>query len=69
MRKISVLIAGQHSTSISLENEFLSELKNIAANQNKSLNQLITEIDSSRKDNNLSSAIRLYVLNFYRNKA
>lgn len=68
MRKISVLIAGQHSTSISLENEFLSELKNIAANQNKSLNQLITEIDSSRKDNNLSSAIRLYVLNFYRNK-
>ena len=69
MRKISVLIAGQHSTSISLENEFLSELKNTAANQNKSLNQLITEIDSSRKDNNLSSAIRLYVLNFYRNKA
>ena len=68
MRKVSVLIAGQHSTSISLENEFLIELKNIAATKNLSLNQLITEIDSVRTTQNLSTALRLYVLEFYKNK-
>lgn len=68
MRKISVLIAGQHATSISLEEEFFSELKKIAELKKVSLNQLITEIDSSRATENLSSAIRLYILAFYKNK-
>ncbi len=68
MRKISVLIAGQHSTSISLEEEFLAELKKIATKEKISLNELITKIDSERKTTNLSSAIRLYVLDFYKNK-
>ncbi|MBS4773946.1 MAG: ribbon-helix-helix domain-containing protein [Proteobacteria bacterium] len=63
MRKLSVVIAGRHSTSICLEDEFLDELKNIAAARNMSLNQLVTEIDASRTIENLSSAIRVYILN------
>ena len=68
MLKKSVLIAGRHSTSISLEEEFFIELKKIAKQQNLSLNQLVTKIDSERTTENLSSALRLYVLNFYKNK-
>lgn len=67
MRKISVLIAGQHSTSISLEEEFFTELKKIANIKKISMNQLITEIDSIRTTENLSSAIRIYILSFYKN--
>ena len=65
MQKKSVLIAGRHSTSISLEEEFFAALKNIAQEQKISLNQLITKIDSERKTENLSSALRLYVLSYY----
>ena len=68
MKKISVLIANQHSTSISLEEEFFVELKNIANQQNISLNKLITRIDTERTNENLSSALRVYVLDFYKNK-
>lgn len=62
MRKISVVIANRHQTSISLEDEFFEELGRIAATEGKSLNVLITEIDRTRNQNNLSSAIRIYIL-------
>ena len=62
MRKQSVIIAGRHSTSISLEEEFWQQLKEIAAEKKMSLNQLVTEIDRERKLENLSSAIRVYIL-------
>ena len=62
MQKISVVIANRHQTSISLEKEFLDELKIIAQKKGQSINQLVTEIDNSREYNNLSSAIRVYVL-------
>ncbi len=62
MRKQSVIIAGRHSTSISLEEEFWQQLKEIAAQKNMSINQLVTEIDRERKLENLSSAIRVYIL-------
>lgn len=62
MKKISVVIAGRHSTSVCLEEEFLNELKRIAMVKHKSLNELITEIDRNKRTNNLSSAIRLFVL-------
>lgn len=62
MRKISVVIANRHQTSISLEDEFFEELGRIAATEGKSLNALITEIDRTRNQNNLSSAIRIYIL-------
>ena len=62
MRKISVIIAGRHSTSICLEDEFYEELKRIAADNDMSINQLVTQIDGSRQKENLSSAIRVYIL-------
>lgn len=68
MQKISVLIAGKHSTSISLEEEFYSELLTIASENKISRNDLITLIDRNRNTANLSSAIRIYILNYYKNK-
>ena len=64
MRKISVIIANRHSTSICLEDEFYNELKKIANEKNISINALITEIDAARENENLSSAIRVYILKY-----
>lgn len=69
MLKKSVLIAGQHATSISLEEEFFAELHMIAAEQKTTLNKLITQIDKKRTTPNLSSAIRIYILNYYKQKS
>ena len=69
MKKISVIIAGRHYTSITLENEFYNILQEIAAEQNKSINTLVTDIDINRDENkNLSSAIRVFVLEHLSNK-
>jgi len=68
MIKKSVVIANRHSTSISLEREFMEELNAIAAQKKLSINQLITEIDSTRERNNLSSAIRIYILKHLKNQ-
>ena len=64
MRKISVIIANRHSTSICLEDEFYDELKKIANEKNISINALVTEIDAARENENLSSAIRVYILHY-----
>ncbi len=64
MRKRSVVIAG-HRTSVSLENAFWNALKTIALTRGLTVNQMVTEIDS-RRSGNLSSAIRLFVLDSYR---
>ncbi len=66
MRKISVLIANRHATSICLEEEFYQSLLSIAAELNISLNQLVSQIDDERRNTNLSSAIRLYILSYYK---
>jgi predicted DNA-binding ribbon-helix-helix protein len=58
--KRSVRIAG-HATSVSLEAAFWRGLRDIAASRDVSLNTLVTEIDAGR-DGNLSSALRLFVL-------
>lgn len=63
MIKRSVIIANRHQTSISLEDEFYAELQEICKKKNKSINEVITEIDSTRTCPNLSSAIRIYILN------
>ena len=63
-KKRSVLLSG-HRTSISLEMAFWLKLKEICERQGKSINQQITEIDNKRltkPNKNLSSAIRVYVL-------
>ena len=62
MKKRSINILG-HQTSISLEEEFWSEVKTLAEQRGLSLNKMIAEIDRTRGTNkNLSSAIRLYIL-------
>jgi predicted DNA-binding ribbon-helix-helix protein len=60
--KHSVTIAG-HTTSVSLEEPFWRILRAIAAEQSRAINDLVTEIDE-RRGTNLSSALRLYVLNY-----
>ena len=62
MKKFSVIIAGQHTTSVSLEEEFFQEFCKIAKERKLSPNKLVTEIDKTRTTSNLSSAIRLFVL-------
>ena len=64
MLKKSVLIAGRHSTSITIEQEFMEELIRIASEQSTTINALITEIDKNRTGKNLSSAIRIYILEY-----
>jgi predicted DNA-binding ribbon-helix-helix protein len=64
--KRSIVAAG-HKTSVSLEDAFWNGLKEIARGRNITLSELVAAIDSERQGN-LSSAIRLFVLDFYRNK-
>jgi predicted DNA-binding ribbon-helix-helix protein len=59
--KRSVVIAG-HKTSVSLEDAFWSGLKEIARAQQATLSKTVAEIDKARQQGNLSSAIRLFVL-------
>lgn len=64
MKKISISLSG-HQTSISLENEFIDVLHEIARRENRSVASIITEIDDTRMPNtNLSSAIRVWILNY-----
>jgi predicted DNA-binding ribbon-helix-helix protein len=65
--KRSIVIAG-HKTSVSLEDAFWGALKEIAAGRIKTLSDLVAEIDTGRPHGNLSSAIRLFVLDHYRAK-
>jgi predicted DNA-binding ribbon-helix-helix protein len=59
--KRSLVIAG-HRTSVSVEEPFWAELKRIAAARGMSIAALVAEIDGARKRQNLSSAIRVFVL-------
>jgi predicted DNA-binding ribbon-helix-helix protein len=63
--KRSIVVAG-HKTSVSLEDAFWDGLKGIARERHMTLSQLVTEIDAQRQLGNLSSALRLFVLDFYR---
>ena len=65
--KRSIVIAG-HKTSVSLEDAFWKGLKEIAAERNITLSELVASIDSDRQHGNLSSAIRLFVLDHYRSQ-
>ena len=67
--KRSVSIAG-HRTSVSLEPEFWRALSDIAAEQKRPLAALIGEVDKREgRGQNLSSALRIYVLAHYRKKS
>jgi len=62
------IVVGGRKTSVSLENEFWDGLRYIAGTQQLSLSSLIPEIQAKYEHHNLSSAIRLFVLDHYRNR-
>jgi predicted DNA-binding ribbon-helix-helix protein len=66
--KRSIVIAG-HKTSVSLEDAFWKGLKEIADDRGLTLSDLVSSIDTERHEGNLSSAIRLFVLDHYRSQA
>jgi predicted DNA-binding ribbon-helix-helix protein len=66
--KRSIVIAG-HKTSVSLEDAFWRSLKEIAGDRSTTLSDLVESIDANRRHGNLSSAIRLFVLDHYRSQA
>jgi predicted DNA-binding ribbon-helix-helix protein len=65
--KRSISIDG-HKTSVSLEDGFWSSLKAIAQAQGATVAQTVTTIDGTRKQGNLSSAVRLFVLDRVRSQ-
>ena len=65
MKKISVMIAGRHATSLTLENAFYDALKQIVKAQKTTITDLVTTIDQSREDMSLSSALRVYILKYF----
>ena len=65
--KRSIVIAG-HRTSVSLEDDFWSGLKEIGREHKMTLASLIADINGRRLDTNLSSAVRLFVLRHFRSK-
>jgi len=65
--KRSVVIHG-HKTSVSMEPEFWLVLKEIAKERRKTLSYLVDKIDENREHGNLSSACRLFILEFCRGK-
>ena len=63
--KRSLVIAG-HKTSVSVEDAFWTALKDIAASRGTTIAELVAEIDTGRQHGNLSSAVRLFVLDHFR---
>lgn len=63
--KRSIVIAG-HKTSVSLEDAFWQGLREIANGRSMTLSEVVASIDTDRHEGNLSSAIRLFVLDYYR---
>ena len=62
--KRSIALAGRE-TSVSLEDAFWNRLKEIAGQQGMTLSDLVAAIDSRRQHRNLSSDLRIFVLDFY----
>jgi predicted DNA-binding ribbon-helix-helix protein len=62
------IVLQRHKTSVSLEDPFWNDLKQIARDHRMTLSELVNTIDGPRGQGNLSSAIRLFVLNHFRNQ-
>jgi predicted DNA-binding ribbon-helix-helix protein len=65
IKKHSIALAG-HRTSVNLEEEFWTSLREIAHKRGTTLPRLIEKIDMERKSDNLASALRIFVLCYYR---
>jgi predicted DNA-binding ribbon-helix-helix protein len=63
--KRSIVIAG-HKTSVSIEDAFWTALKDIAASRGTTVAELVATVDAGRQHGNLSSAVRLFVLDYFR---
>jgi predicted DNA-binding ribbon-helix-helix protein len=68
VKRRAIIVAG-HKTSVSIEDAFWSALKEIANLRNMSPSKLVGEIDGNRQQGNLSSAIRLFVLDHFKGRA
>ena len=66
--KRSIVVAG-HKTSVSLEEAFWNGMKEICGERSMTLSDLVGEIDTKRQQGNLSSAIRVFVLEHLRASA
>jgi len=65
VKKRSIVI-GRHKTSISLEDDFWTSLHQIARGRQVTRSDLIASLDAAREHSNLSSAIRVFILDHYR---
>ena len=63
------IVVGGHKTSVSLEEPFWQGLMDIASKRRQTLSELVASIDTERKFGNLSSAVRLFVLNHYQERS
>jgi predicted DNA-binding ribbon-helix-helix protein len=62
------IVLGGHKTSVSLEEAFWIGMKEVAGQRSMTLSELVGEIDTNRHQGNLSSAIRLFVLDYFRSR-
>ncbi len=68
-KKRSLTLRG-HRTSVSLEDDFWASFQAIAAERKQAVNALAAEIDEHRADDmGLASALRLFILRYYRDRA
>ena len=66
--RYSIFIGG-HKTGVSLEEPFWDGFREIARLHGMTLSEIVGWIDGHREHRNLSSAIRVYVVNFFRARA
>ena len=66
--KRSIVLFGTQD-GVSLEDAFWRGLKDIATTRRTTLSDLMGSIDAGRQQGNLSSALRLFVLNHYQRRA
>ena len=66
--KRSIVIDG-HKTSVSLEEAFWKSLREIAHERHETLSHLVSGIDANRENANLSSAIRVFILEIYKGRS
>ena len=62
------IVLGGHKTSVSLEEAFWIGMKEVAGQRSMTLSELVGEIDTNRHQGNLSSAIRPFVLDYFRSR-
>jgi predicted DNA-binding ribbon-helix-helix protein len=66
--KRSIVIGGR-KTSVSLEDEFWKSLREIADERGETLSSLVSGIDANRNNANLSSALRVFILELYKGRS